>query len=375
MIQILPVQSKKDFKKFLHFPWQIYKNDPVWVPPLLVEEKKKFFQKTNPFFEHGQAQLFLATKNARIVGRISAHIDLLHNKTHNEKTGFFGFFECINDVVVSRALLDTAAQWLKNKGMDKIRGPFNFSINDETGFLVKGFEYGPFILTPHNPAYYPELVVESGFSKIKDLFCWKYDSKRPVPEVSQQIADVVHAYPGLVVRHVDMKNMERDVRIIIDVFNSAWSKNWGFVPLTESEIKKAVQDFKMILEPSIALIAEVNGVPAAISLAIPNMNEAIKDLNGRLFPFGIFKLLYRLKMKKIYSSRLVLLGIKKEFRSDVLGALSVLLYTEMHKSSQKLKHWGGELGWTLEDNEKINRGIAMMGGDCYKIYRVYEKKL
>jgi len=228
----------------------------------------------------------------------------------------------------------------------------------------------------HSAPYYERLLEGWGLKKLKDFFCWRYDSARPISEAALQLAEEARKYPGLKIREIDTKNIERDVRILIDVFNSAWEKNWGFVPLTENEIRKAAKDFKLFLEPKLALIAEVNGVPAAISLALPNLNEAIKDLNGRLFPFGLFKLLYRIKAKKIRSARLVLLGIKKEFRKDALGAgLSVLLYAEKHRRSQELGHWGGELSWTLEDNQKINFGIEMMGGEQYKTYRVYEKSL
>lgn len=374
-VEIEPVQTKRQLKEFIHLPWKIYRDDKAWVPPLLQQERERLSAKHNPFFEHAKAQYFLARRSGEVVGRISAHIDHLHNQTHNEQTGFFGFFESVEDSAVTNALLETASQWLKNEGMQVIRGPFNFSINEEVGTLVDGFGKSPFILTTHNPSYYPKLLEGYGLTKAKDLFCWNYDSARPVPEMAQQIAEAVRAYPGLTIREVSPKTLEADVRILIDVFNEAWSKNWGFVPLTENEIKKAAKDFKMILEPKLALIAEVDGKPAAISLALPNLNEGIRDLNGKLFPTGLFKLLWRLKTKKIKSARLMLLGIKKEFRGGVLGGLVVLLYSEMHKRSQILKHWGGELSWTLEDNEKINQGITLMGGEKYKTYRVYEKKL
>lgn len=373
--RIAPVSSKKELSSFIRFPWKIYQHDPLWVPPLIAEEKKRFSRKKNPFFEHAEAHYFLAWKGKEIVGRISAHIDSLHNQTHQEKVGFFGFFESIPDPAIATALLDQAALWLKSKGIEKIRGPISFSINEEAGALVDGFEYPPFVMMPHNPRYYLEFYEQWGLTKAKDLYCWKYDSSRPVPEAAHQIADVVKSYPGLTVREVSPKTLEKDVRILLDVFNEAWKNNWGFVPLTESEIKKAAKDFKMILEPKLALIAEVNGEPAAISLAIPNLNEAIRDLNGRLFPFGFFKLLYRIKRKKIRSARLILLGIRKKFRGDILGGLSVLLYVEKHRRSNELGHWGGELSWTLEDNEKINTGISLMGGEHYKTYRIYEKNL
>lgn len=374
-MEIIPVKTRSQLKQFIRFPWQVYKNDPDWVPPLLAEEKKKFDFRKNPFFEHAEAQYFLAVDQGQVLGRICAHIDHLHNQTHNEKTGFFGFFESGDDAEIGGALLSAASQWLKERGMEKIRGPLSFSLNEEAGCLVNGFGGSPFVLLGHNPQYYPSLYEQWGLEKVKDLYCWRYDSARPVPEAAAQISEAIAQQPGVKVREISIKNIESDLRILIDIFNEAWQKNWGFVPLTESEIKKAAEDFKLILEPKLALIAEVHGKPAAIALAIPNLNEAIKDLNGRLFPTGLFKLLYRIKTKKIKSARLVLLGIKKEYRNDILSGLSVLLYTEMHRRSQELKHWGGELSWTLEDNAKINNGISLMGGEHYKTYRIYEKKL
>ncbi len=374
-IRILPVEGGRDLKRFIRIPWEIYAGDPAWVPPLLQERRDFLNPKKNPYFEHADVRLFVAHRDGRPVGRISCQIDRLHNERHGEKTGFFGLFESERDPEVASALLHTAEVWLKSRGMDEIRGPFSLSINEECGLLVHGFESPPFVLMGHNPPYYPGLVERCGYQKAKDLFCWRYDSKRPVPEGPLQIAEEVRKYPGLTIREVDPKNLDRDVRILLDVFNSAWSHNWGFVPLTEAEIRKAAKDFKLILEPKLALIAEVDGKPAAISLALPNLHEAIRDLNGRLFPTGIFKLLYRIKRKKIRSARLMLLGIKKEYRGPVLGGLSVLLYVEKHRRSQELGHWGGELSWTLEDNEKINTGIQFMGGEHYKTYRIYEKRL
>lgn len=373
-LQIRPVASRRELLTFIKLPWRLYQNDPAWVPPLIRERQGFLNPKKNPFFEHADVRLFLATRDGTPVGRISAQINSLSNEIHREKAGCFGLFESENEPQVAASLFEAAERWLKGKGMERVRGPFSFSINEECGLLVKGHEHPPFILMGHNPPFYSGLLERSGYRKAKDLFCWRYDSKRPVPEGPLQIAQEVRKYPGLKIREVDPRHLERDVRILLEVFNSAWANNWGFVPLTESEVRKAAKDFKLILEPKLALIAEVDGKPAAISLALPNLNEAIRDLKGRLFPAGIFKLLYRIKRRKIRSARLMLLGIKKEYRGSLLGGLSVLLYVEKHRRSQELGHWGGELSWTLEDNEKINAGIEFMGGEHYKTYRIYEKE-
>lgn len=375
MIQIVPVTTRKLRRQFINLPYELHKSDPYWIPPLRIERKGMIDPKKNPFFQNAEAELFVAFKDGEPAGRLSAQINRLHNERYNEKTGHFGFFESINDPDVAGALLSEAEGWLKERGMEKICGPMSFSINEEVGILVDGFDSSPFPFMPHNPPYYEKLITAAGFFKVKELLAWKYECRLEVPEAARQISEAVREYPGLTIREMNLKKMEDEIRIVSDVFNSAWSKNWGFIPWTEAEIKKGAKDLKMILDPKIALIAEVNGVPAAIAITIPNYHEAIRDLNGRLFPFGIFRFLYRLKARKIKSGRVALLGIKKEFRGDVLGGLVFLLYVEMRRRSRELGYWGGELSWTLEDNEKINQGISFMGAEVYKRYRVYEKIL
>lgn len=375
MITVVPVSNSRLTRAFIDLPYRLYRDDPAWVPPLKFERREFINPKRNPFFDNAKAQLFVALAGDQPVGRISAQINHLHNQRYGEKTGNFGLFESIQDPVVATALLARAEAWLRAEGMNRTLGPLSFSLNEEVGILIEGFDKPPFPFMAHNPIYYQELIVASGYKKAKDLIAWDYDSRAPIPAAALQIAEAVRTHPKLTIREINMRHMEREVRIIADVFNSAWAANWGFIPFTPAEIQKMAKDFKLIIEPKLALIAEVDGAPAAISIAIPNYHEAIKDLNGRLFPFGLFKLLFRLKCKRVKSARLCLLGIKKEFRHDVLAGLSVLLYTEMHRRSRALGHWGGELSWTLEDNDKINHGIALMGGRPYKKYRIFEKDL
>jgi hypothetical protein len=375
MLKIIPVTNHKLKKVFINFPYALYRGDKNWVPHLRMDRSDMINPKKNPFFQYAKAQLFLAFKDGEPVGRISAQVNSLHNERYQEKTGHFGFFDSIDDKTVAKELCLAAEKWLAEQGMDKIVGPLSLSINEEAGVLIEGFDTPPYPYMSHNYPYYAGLLEEVGFSKIKDLIAYNYTTNRPIPEAAEQIAAAVKNYPGLVVREIDFKNMERELHIVSDVFNSAWSKNWGFVPWTEAEIVKAAKDFKMILNPKLALIIEVNGQPAAISIAIPNYHEIIKDLDGRLFPFGFLKLLYRLKTNKIKSARQCLLGIKKEFRNDVLAGLSVFLYSEMHRRSNELGHWGGETSWMLEDNHKINNGILAMGGVPYKKFRLFQKTL
>lgn len=372
--RITPVRSPADIDTFVKLPWRIYARDPAWVPPLIAELKKQLDRRENPFFEYGEAEYFLAWDGDTPVGRITSHVNPRHNERHGDKTGFFGFFESVEDQGVASALFEAAEQWLRAKGMKAARGPMSFTINDEVGILVDGFDYPPKVMMPHSRPYYGSLVESCGYSKVKDLFAWDYCAGELNP-VAIEIANRVRNLEGLVIREVRMQDFDNEIRVVMDIFNSAWAENWGFVPFTEKELRKAARDLKLILDPRIALIAEYKGQPCAISIALPDLNQLIRDLDGRLGPLGLFKLLYRVKRRRYDQARLMLLGIKKEFRGGELSGLSVLLYVEMHERTKRIGLKGGELGWTLEDNERINRGIELMGGKRYKTYRVYEKPL
>jgi len=371
---VFKVQGRRDLDRFVRLPWAIYKDDPAWVPPLILERKEHLDPRKNPFFEHGEAAYFLAMDGSTPVGRISAHVNRLHNERYNDRTGFFGFFECIDNQQAADALLREAEEWLLEKNMAVARGPMSFSINDEVGVLVEGFEHPPKFLMGHNPRYYDRLLSSAGYVKVKDLFAWDYYTGE-VAEIAAKVAERMEAVPGLVVREVRPDRIKEEVGIIMDIFNSAWARNWGFLPFTKSELDKLAKDLKLILDPRLALIAEYNGQPIAISIAFPDLNQMIKDLDGRLFPFGIFKLLYRVKRRRYTDARLALLGIKKEFRGGLLNGLSAALYVQMHRRGKAMGLRGGELGWTLEDNERINRGIELMGGRAYKRYRIYDRSL
>ena len=368
------VRTRREKRDFLHLPWKIYKEDPHWIPPLLMDQKRLLHPKKNPYFQHAQAELFVAYRDQKPVGRISAQVDKLFLEKHKAPIGFFGFFESIDDPLVAGTLIDKASQWLLHQGMKTMHGPFSFSINEVSGLLIKGYDSPPQFLMAYNPPYYEGLLEKWGLKKVKDLYAWYYEVGE-VLEPAVQIADAVREYPGLKIRTMDMHNMERDLHIVMDVFNSAWSDNWGFVPLTEEEIRHAARDLKKIIDPEVCLIAEVDGKPAGIVFSLPNLNDLIKDLNGRLFPFNLFRLLYRLKFRPPRNGRLAMLGIKKEYRGGVLGGLSILLYVEIHKRGKERGYTVGELSWTLEDNKKVNEGIRFMGGTHYKTYRIYEKQL
>jgi len=380
-IEVRPVEGRRELEAFATLPWALYRNDPAWVPPLLPEVYHHLDQKKNPWFEKAQAQLFVAWRGSKPVGRISAQIDEEHNRRFEEKTGFFGFFECENEPAIATALLDTASSWCRAKGMNKVRGPFSFSINHVSGLLIDGFSTPPYLEMGHNPAYYVPLVEANGFEKAMDLYAWYFDATKPPPELCVQIGDAVAQAPGLKVREVNMKNFESDLRIIMGVFNEAWSRNWGFVPLSDAEIHKAAKELEMIINPKLALIAEVDGEPAAIAMTFPNLNEVlIKTRHYGPSKLGVArtyaKLLWELKVKKsVKSARLMLLGVRPKFRGSILGGLSVHLYVESYRRGVELGIREAECGWTLATNDKINNGIRMMGGEVYKTYRVYEKSI
>lgn len=376
-LKVRMIDSKSDRKKFVKMPWRVYRGDPRWVPPLLADRLEAIDPRKNPFFEHGEAALFVAEDgDGPPLGRISAQVNRLHNEYHKENSGFFGFFECVDDQNVSGALFETAEGWLKEKGCDKVLGPESFSTNEEVGLLVEDREGPPMIMCSYNPPFYQKLIEAAGYEKAKDLFGWFYEIGK-VPEAPMQVAEAVEKHPGLVVRRADPKNIERDVKIVRDIFNAAWNKNWGYVPWTDAEVEHSAKMMKMIMAPEITAIAEVEGKPAGMMLAFPNINEAIKDLDGRLFPTGLAKLVWRLMLgrHRFMGARLFLLGVKPEFRGSALGGLSVLLYVHAHRGALEMGIKTGELGWTLEDNKKINAGIQFMGGRLGKIYRIYGKDL
>jgi hypothetical protein len=371
-VEIRELDQGGKLKDFLGVVDYIYRGDPNYVRPLDLDVKSRI-ARSNPFFEHAEAAFFTAYRNGWCVGRVSAQIDHEHLARHKDDTGFFGFLDTADDPEVVAALLATARRWLADRGMKKVRGPFSLSINDESGCLVEGFETPPMVMMPHHRSYQGKLIEEAGFNKIKDLYAWRYTTGE-VPRRVQKAHDELEAMPELYARHMDPHEVERDTRIVMDVFNDAWSDNWNFVPYTQNELKRMAKDLKLILDPSITYIAYVRGEPAAVAVALPNVNEAIPDLKGRLFPLGAAKLLYRVKVRGIHSARLAILGIKKKFRGDRRYAgLSLYLYCKLNDSGRRNGYRWGELSWTDEANGPVNTGIKLMGGNIYKKYRVYER--
>jgi hypothetical protein len=368
-------RDKRTLKDFLEVAKDIYAADPCWVRPLDMEVEERLDHAKNPFFEHAEGTAFVAYRDGKPVGRITAQIDQEHLKRHKDDAGFFGFFDTLEDPEVASALLARAADWVRQRGMKRLRGPFSLSINEETGCLVDGFDRPPMVMMPHHLPYQGKLIEAAGFAKIKDLYAWRYDVGE-VPARAQKAHDEIAALPEITTRSVDTSRMLDDVRLIMDIFNDAWSDNWGFVPLTEKELIKSAKDMKLILMPEITRLTFIDGEPAAVALGLPNLNEIIKDLDGQLFPFGIAKLLWRLRVRGPKSGRLVILGIRKKWRHvRKYAGLSAYLYVQMNRSAHLLGMKDSELSWTLEDNAPINVGIKLMGGKIYKTYRIYEKEL
>lgn len=371
-IRDVPLDGK--LEPFLDVVDYIYRDDPHYVRPLDVELKGRLSKK-NPFFDHAEGRIFTAHRNGFCVGRISAQIDHEHLRRHQDDAGFFGFLDTIDDQEVASQLLDRAGNWLSDRGMKRMRGPFSLSINDESGCLVDGFDSPPMILMPHHRPYQGGLIEGAGLARVKTLYAWRYEVgnvKRRVSEAHDELA----TRPEVTARHVNPANVEGDSRIIMDIYNDAWADHWGFVPFTQSELKRFAKDLKLILVPELTQIAFVNGEPAAVAIAVPNVNEVIFDFKGRLFPTGFAKLLYRLKVQRPQTARLIILGIRKKFRAKrEYAGLSVYLYAKLNDAGQKLGIRWGELGWTDEDNGPVNAAIKMMGGRVYKRYAIFEREL
>lgn len=375
MVEIRQTPMGGDLRDFLDVVDVIYRDDPRYIRPLDMDLSDRLNPKKNPFFEHADGVIFTAYRSGRCVGRVTAQIDREHLARHKDDVGFFGFLDTIDDEEVAKALLERAEAWLKDRGMKTIRGPVSLSINEELGCLVDGFDSPPVLLNPHHRPYQGGLIEKAGYTKAKDVWGWRYEVGEPNARV-KKAQEEMRALPEVKVRPLSKSQIDADVATTLEIFNEAWQDNWGFVPATKKEADKMAADFKLFLVPEITVLVEIEGKPAAVAIALPNVNELIGDLHGKLFPFGLPKLLYRLKVVGAKSGRLILLGIKKEFRQNrKYAALSLMLYAEMNDGGKRAGMTWGELGWTLEDNAAVNAGIRMMGAKKYKTYRVYEKGL
>ena len=376
-VSVERVQTSQDIEDFIRFPFKLYQGDPNWVPPLLSERREFLDPKHNPFFDHADAALWLARRNGQVVGTISSHVDHLHNEIHDEKIGMFGFFETVDDYSIAEALFSTARDWVRDQGMAALRGPLSFSQNHECGLLVDGFDGSPVILMTYNPRYYIDFYERFGLDKAMDLYAYIGDpaqfdgdpSKLPAKLV--RVTGKVKKRLGIITRSADMSNYAEEIDRAEQVYNMAWEKNWGFVPLTAAEIEKTAADLKQIIDPELAVVAEIDGEPIGVSMAIPDANEVLRHLNGRLFPIGWLKALWY--ARKVTGARLMILGVVPEHRGR--GIESLVLF-ETLKAAVENGYQSIEMSWILEDNEPMNRIIENAGrpygARIYRTYRIYQ---
>lgn len=369
-ILVTPISSGRDERLFIRFQWEIYKGNPYWVPPLLMDRKKLIDRKKNPFYSHADAEFFLARRNGKIVGRIAAIINPNHDREHNERMGFFGFFECIDDQEVADALFATVKDWVGKRGATALRGPASPSVNDEYGLLVDGFEKPPAVLMPYNPPYYGKLIEGVGLKKEKDLFAFALSQDTVHSERLLRVTDIVRRKEGLTFRSINMKDFDAELQRVRQLYNRAWQYNWGAVPMTEEEFLALAKDLKPIVEPELVIIAERKGEPIGFALSIPDLNQAlIHNKRGYLLP-GLYSLM-RYK-KKIDRVRIIVLGVVREYLPT--GAAAVL-FLETAIRANKCGYRRGEAGWVLEDNSMMIRAAELLNGVRDKTFRLYQTTL
>jgi GNAT superfamily N-acetyltransferase len=367
---IRPVRSKADEKAFIKFQWVPYKGNPAWVPPLLLDRRKALDRKNNPFYRHASMEMFLAERNGELVGRIAAIVNDNHIKEHHEKVGFFGFFESVNDQEVAGALFDAASSWLKERGMEAIRGPASPSVNDEYGLLIDGFHLPPMILMAYNPPYYQALVEGCGFAKAKDLYAYKVVEAKVFTDKLVRGTEIVRKRTGVTIRTIDFSQFDREVKILRELYSRGWESNWGEVPMTEDEFAYAAKDLKALAYPELVLIAEIKGKPVGFALTLPDYNQIlIHNRKGHLLPALIRIALNR---KKMNQCRIIILGVLPEYQRNGLGGL---MFYETGRRGVDRGFPVGEASWVLEDNIMMVRGAELMGGEIWKRYRIYQKSL
>jgi GNAT superfamily N-acetyltransferase len=366
-IEVVTVDNKKALNQFVELPFSIYRDDSHWVPPLRIAVKELLDRQKHPFYANAQAEFFLALRDGSVVGRIGAIIDRNHNQFHQEKAGFFGFYESVNDVAVARALLERARQWVFGHGAEFLRGPVNPSTNYECGLLVEGFDSDPMVMMTYNPPYYPVLMEQVGLRKAKDLLAYLSNANTIDMKKIGRVADKVLATNGVRVRPINMKDFAADVDKVWNVYKAAWSRNWGFIPMTREEFVQMGKEMKMILKPDLVLIGEVGDRVVGFALALPDVNHALKPARGSLFPTGLLKILYYQRLIK--NVRVLALGVVEEYRASGLAAG---FYATLVRSARKLGFGDCEMSWILEDNVLMNRSLEVMGAKRYKTYRIYD---
>lgn len=369
MPDIVPVTTARRIRQFVDLPYSLYAKYPHWVPPLRRDEHHRLSPRHNAFLQHAEMHLWLAMSGGAVTGRIAAIEDRLQTATHGEAVMWFGFLEADTADTV-RALLAAVERHAAERGCAVVRGPANPSLNESAGLLIDCFDEDPYVLMPYNPPAYPRFVEAAGYRKVKDLLAWRIDMSAPAPERITRLADRVASRHAITVRPLELGAFERDLAIMQQIYRDAWQDNWGFVPPTDAEIRQLAVELRPVLDPEIVLFAERAGRPVGCAVAIPDVNQVLKRIGGRLFPFGVLHFLRRQAI--IDQARVLLLGVVPAMRRV---GLYPLLIAELHRRGAAQGYRRGELSWTLEDNDTINAGIEAVGGRRHKTYRLYEKPL
>jgi GNAT superfamily N-acetyltransferase len=367
--EIRAVESRADLKRFIKYPFVKYRDDPHWVPPLLIAERQKFDPKKNPFYEHARVELFLACRDGEVVGRVAAIDDDNHNRIHDDDLIFFGFFEA-NDHTAAEALLSRVEEWGRRLGRSAVRGPVNPSMNDGAGFQINAFDTDPYVMMPYNPPGYPRYVEDAGYRKAKDLYAWLFERDQALGEKIGRLAKRVRARYDPVVRPVDMKRYDEELALVKKLYNEAWEENWGFVRYTEAEFDHLASELKPVVDPDLAVFVELEGRVAGMAVCLPDVNQVLKRARGRIVPFGIVAFLRRKKL--VDQLRLAILGLMPEYRNK---GLETVLVDELYEHAMSKGYRRCECSWVLEDNRAMNRALEVSGAKLYKTYRIYQKEL
>jgi hypothetical protein len=372
-VDVVEVDSSRLLDRFIRLPFRLYKDDPHWVPPLIYERKEFFDKRKNPFYRGAKTKLFLAVRDGKDVGRIASCINYNHNEFHEENVGFFGFFDTIDDYDVASKLLKVVMITLKSEGMEKMRGPASFSTNHEVGFLIEGFDRPPTVMCPYNKPYLPKLAEQFGLKKVMDMHAYLITREMPIPERQLRVVEKIKERNRIKIRSVEFSNFDSEIEVIRRVYNNAWVRNWGFVPMQEDEFNHMARSLKEIVDPDLVLVAEINGEPAGFSMAVPDVNQVLIKLNGRLFPIGIIKLLWNTKIiNKITGLRMMTMGVIHKYQKR---GIDNIFYVDTYKRAyDKGYHWA-ELSWILETNELMCRAADNMGAVLYKKFRMVEMPL
>jgi len=375
--EVVPVETLADRKAFVGFQFELYRNDPLWVPYLRSERMEFTDRSRHPFFEHAEVAFFRAVRNSRTVGTIAAIRNDAYNEFHGERVGFWGLFDVIEEYAVAEALFDAARGWCKAQGLEVLRGPMSYSTNEECGLLVDGFDRPPVVMMTYNPRYYPTFVERYGFTKAKDLYAYKLETSMfgpggpGLPEKVRRVAEVAQKRYGVTVRKAELRRFKEELGRVKQVYNDAWSRNWGFVPMTEAEIDHLADGLRQFLDPDLLFIAEVDGRPVGVSVTLPDINQALIHIrDGRLFPFGWAKFLwYR---RKVDALRVIIMGVIREYQ--LRGVDAIFYLKTLEEGARKGYRWG-EMSWILEDNLPMRQAMESLGGTIYKTYRIYDLPL